>query len=95
MSEPVLSRSQREFIRADTMINRVVIDRVADAFDHLLRDDREGYVEHMTTAVMLVGDAPKPTAVDILKTICIRACADRWRVSFSVAHRRLTRALEE
>jgi len=91
----ILSRSQRDFVRADTMISPVVIERCVDAFDHLLRDDREGYIRHMATAVALVGDAPKPTAVDVMKTILTRACADRWNTTFRQAHARLTKMLEE
>jgi hypothetical protein len=92
----ILSRDQRAFIRADTMIDQRVIDRVADAFDLLLKEDFEGYMTHMGTAVMMVGDdPPRPSAVDVVKTICIRSYADQKRWSYKKAHAELTRLITE
>jgi hypothetical protein len=92
----LLSRDQRAFVRADTMIDRLIIDRVTDAMDHLIRENFAGYLEHMTTAVMMIGDnPPRPSAVDVVKTICIRAYADRKRWSYRKAHAELTQLIAE
>lgn len=98
----VLSRQQREVIIADTRIDRLVVDRVVDAFDALLRDDRAGYVTYMRTAIAQMGyEGPitandRPTAVDKLKTICIHAIArEHWRCSYRQAHARLTQMIGE
>lgn len=97
----ILSTSQREFIAADTHIHPLIIQRCVDAFDLLLRGDREGYITHMETAIALLGyegpvpERDRPTAVDVMKTILIRAYADQRLCSFKTAHHRLTRMLEE
>lgn len=97
----LLSTNQREFIAVDTKINTMVIQRCVDAFDCLLRDDRDGYVTHMGTAIALLGyegsipASDRPTAVDKMKTILTRAYADQKKISFKQAHHRLTKMLEE
>jgi hypothetical protein len=82
------------------MIAPLIIDRCADAFDCLLRDDKIGYMTHMGTAITMLGypgnipDSDRPTAVDKVKTICIHSCADKWHCSFKQAQKRLTEMLK-
>jgi hypothetical protein len=91
---PILSRDQRLFIRQDTSIDQAVIDRCVRAFELVVdHDDVEGYKAEMMAVAIMVGDAPKPTAMDVMKTIIITAYADRWRCSYTKAHRRLQRML--
>lgn len=95
----VLSAHQRDVIRADTSIDPLIIDRVADAFDALvLRDDVEAYQTFMGHAIAQMGmptvrAQDRPTAVDKIKTICQHALADEWHCSFREANRRLRRML--
>lgn len=94
MIGPILSKSQREFVRAGTLIDQTIIDRCVRAFEMLVdHDDIENYKAEMMAVAIMVGDAPKPTAMDVMKTIIIRAYADHWRCSFRAAHRRLQRML--
>jgi hypothetical protein len=84
----VLSANQRAMVRVDTGIDLFIIDRVCDAFDCLERDNIEGYKAQMMNAMVQLGlpspipESEKPTAVDKMKTICIRAAADRRGWSF-------------
>lgn len=86
----VLNRHQRDVIRVDTGIDPILIDRVVDAYDALLeRDDVEGYKTYMTTAVTQLGyenivppEKDRPTPVDIIKSFCIKAVADKRGWSF-------------
>jgi hypothetical protein len=97
----ILSPIQRDVIRADTKINALVIDRVADAFDALIsRGDVDAYTQYMKTAIVQMAyDRPirpqdRPTAVDIVKTICIKAYADEKHISFQRAAVRLREMLK-
>lgn len=92
---PPLSRSQKDFVRADTSIDAEIIDRVVHGFELLVdHDDLEGYKRELMSAAFIIGTgAPKPTAVDVVMTICIRAYADRWHCSHGAARRRLQRML--
>lgn len=95
----VLNASQRAVIRADTGIDPILIDRVCDAFDALLRDDIEGYKLYMGTAIAQMGmpvirEKDRPTAVDVVKTIAQHALADRWGCSFKKANARLKEMLQ-
>lgn len=92
----LLNAQQREIIRVDTGIDRLIIDRVVEAFDAAIqRGDRDAYIHLIKTAYAQQGiDLPipeeeKPTAVDIVKTICIRAYADELHVPFKVAAQRM------
>lgn len=81
----VLNRQQRQVIRADTMIDPLLIDRVADAYDCLMRDDIEGYKHQMLVAGIQQGpvnEQDRPTAIDKVKTICIRSIAQQKRWSY-------------
>jgi len=95
----ILSSLQRQVIHADTHIDPLIIDRCCDAFDALLRDDVEAYVTYMGAAIAQLGyDGPipmsdRPTAVDKMKTILQRACADQWGCTFLQANARLKRML--
>jgi hypothetical protein len=79
----ILNDQQRAVVRADTGIDPIIIDRCCDAFDALERDDVEAYVRYMRTAITQMGfekqipNSERPTAVDKIKTICIRAAADK------------------
>lgn len=88
----LLKSNQRAVIAADTHIDRLIIDRCVEAFDSLIdRDDLRGYMMLMGTAVAQMGyDRPvrrqdRPTAVDVIKTICLRAYADREGCSYQQA----------
>lgn len=95
----VLTRQQRAFVRADTKIDALVIDRVCDAYDALLRDDVESYKRYMATAIAQMGyDGPvpardRPSAVDVVKTICIHSLKDRWGCTYLIAVTRVKRML--
>lgn len=85
-------------MRADTGIDAILIDRVCDAFDALIdHQDVEGYKRHMMTAYAQQGlqppipDSERPTAMDKVKTICIKAYSDRRRISYQAAIRELRR----
>lgn len=88
MGIKVLSRDQRNIVRSDTGINAFIIDRVADAYECLLRDDRAGYKQNMGNALaqldlpIPIPQSERPTALDKVKTICIRSIADQWGWSF-------------
>jgi hypothetical protein len=95
----VLNKNQRAVIRADTGIDALIIDRCADAFDALVRGDVEGYKTYMGTAIAQMGMGTirfqdRPTAVDKIKTICIKALSDQWGCTFKQAASRLKRMLE-
>ncbi len=93
----ILSRHQRAVIAADTKIDPLIIDRVAEAYDALLRDDIVTYRHLMATAMAQLGFSPKrrdrPTAVDKVRVICQRAIADRWCCSPQEATRRMQERL--
>jgi hypothetical protein len=86
----VLTRDQRAVIRADTSIDPFIIDRVCDAYDRLIdHDDVEGYHTNMRTATVQMGypnivppEEDRPTPVDKMKTICIKAIAQERHWSF-------------
>lgn len=92
---PVLSQSQRSFVRADTLIDQQIIDRTVRAFELLVdHDDVDGYKVEMVSVRMMVGDdAPEPTAMQVMMTICMAAYADRWHCSRAQARRRLQEML--
>lgn len=96
----VLNAGQRQVIRADTGIDKILIDRVCDAYDCLLKDDVDGYKFNMIQAFAQQGIDPpirkedRPTAMDKIKTICIKAISDEWRCSFRSARLRLERRLQ-
>lgn len=92
----VLNRQQRAVVSADTHIDPLIIDRVCDAFDALIqRGDVEAYKRFMMTAMAQQGlpiptpPEERPTAVDKVKTICIRAYSDTEHISFKRAVARL------
>lgn len=84
----ILNAHQRAVIRADTGIHELIVDRVVEAYDALLRDDVEGYKRLIATALAqqglpaLIPSEERPTAVDKVKTICIRAIADQKHWSY-------------
>lgn len=88
----VLTNTQRQVVRADTGVDPILIDRVADAYERLLKDDVEGYKQHMANALaqqnIPVNQLDNErrtngaTAVDIIKTICIKSIADERHWSF-------------
>jgi hypothetical protein len=84
----ILNSHQRAVIRADTGIDPLVIDRVVEAYDKLLADDNFGYRHTMGTAIAQLGlpipipEKERPTAVDKVKTIVIKAIADERHWDF-------------
>lgn len=84
----IFNAQQRAVIRADTLIDPLVIDRVVEAYDRLLADDRAGYIYTMATALAQqnlpfpIPAKERPTAVDKVKTICIKRIADLRGWSF-------------
>lgn len=85
----LLSSNQRAFIAVDTQIHPLIIDRTTEAFDALIeRGDMSSYNTLMSTAIAQMGyDRPvrqedRPTAVDVMKTILIKAYADREHISY-------------
>lgn len=97
----ILSAHQRAVIRVDTGIHPLIIDRCVGAYDALVVEDVERYQLLMATAIAQMGfDRPitardRPTAVDKIRTICQRAVADSWGVSFPRATARMQRTLDE
>jgi hypothetical protein len=94
----ILSSDQRAVIRVSTGIDQLVIDRVVEAYDALLADNREAYMTLMATAMAQADCMPgqvkqrdRPTAIDKMKTICIRRIADMRHWSF----KRTAKYLEE
>lgn len=81
----ILSSDQRAFIRIQTGIDQLVLDRCCDAYERLVNhDDVEGYKENMGKALVQLGfpgvvppDSERPTALDKAKTFCIRSIADQ------------------
>jgi hypothetical protein len=97
----ILNAKQRAVIAADTHIDRLLIDRVVEAYDALLADNYNTYVFKMRTAIAQMNygrpirPSDRPTAVDVVRVIIQRACADKWQVSFQVATRRLQDRINE
>lgn len=87
----VLSKDQRSLVQVDTHIDPFIVDRVCDAFDALLRGDREGYMRNMSIAVAQLGmpvpipASERPTAVDRMKFIVIGVIARQWRCNYGMA----------
>lgn len=98
----LLNRHQRAVICVDTGVNELIVDRCVEAFDALLRGDVDSYKQLMATAWAQMGFGPdspirasdRPTALDTVKTICIRAYADREHISFVRAANKLRHMLE-
>lgn len=84
----ILNSNQRAVIQAATSVDRLIVDRTVEAYDALLRDDVAMYRRLIATALAQTGlpipipKKDKPTAVDIIKTHCIRAIADQKGWSF-------------
>jgi hypothetical protein len=99
----LLNANQRAVIRVQTGIDPFIIDRATDAFDALIeRNDVQAFGRFMSTAWVQMGFGPqnpvtpedRPTALDKIKTILIRAYAERERIGFQQAANRITRMLE-
>lgn len=99
----LLSRNQRAVIVADTRIDPLIVDRATEAFDALItRGDVDEYKRLMGNAWAQMGfdleTMPKPqdrpTAVDKIKTILIKAYADQEHISFTRAVVRLRKMLQ-
>lgn len=100
----LLSRQQRAIVVADTGIHELIVDRATEAFDALTqRGDVGEYQRLMGNAWAQMGFEPgrpiqakdRPTAVDKVKTIIIRAYADREQISFKTAAARLDLLVNE
>ena len=95
----ILNRHQRAVISTDTKIDPILVDRVVEAYDALLRDDIKTYQHLMHTAIVQMNFgreikmSDRPTAVDKARVICQRAIADKWQCSFQDATRRLQERL--
>jgi hypothetical protein len=85
---------------ADTGIHELIVDRATEAMDALVeRGDVAEYRRLMGVAWAQMGfdeahpirPSDRPTALDKIKTILIKAYADRERISFQKAHKRLKR----
>lgn len=99
----LLNRGQRAVIVADTGIDPLIVDRATDAFDALVdRGDTEAYRQAMAHAWAQMGfglnnpirSSDRPTALDKIKTILIKAYADREHIDFKRAATKLKRMLE-
>lgn len=97
----LLSANQRAFIAADTKIDRLIVDRATEAFDCLIdRGAIDEYKMLMSTAIAQMNyDGPikpkdRPTAVDVIKTILIKAYADREHISYRRAVERIKRMMQ-
>lgn len=97
----LLSANQRAIIAVDTKIDRLIIDRATEAFDALIdRGDVDSYRHLMSTAYAQMGfQGPvrvqdRPTALDKIKTILIRAYADQEHIPFQRAVVRLRTQLQ-
>ncbi len=95
----VLNRNQRAVVVASSGIDPILVDRVVEAYDALLRDDIKTYQHLMHTAIVQMNfgreikSSDRPTAVDKARVICQRAIADKWQCSFQEATRRLQERL--
>lgn len=97
----LLSRNQRSFIHAQTHIDPLIIDRCTEAFDALIkRGDVEVYRNLISTAIAQMGypgripNSDRPTAVDKMKILLIRAYATQERISIADARSRLIKLQE-
>lgn len=97
----LLNANQRAFVRVQTGIDPLVIDRATEAYDALIEhQDIRRYQLLMGTAIVQMGygrpvvDEDRPTAVDKIKTILVRAYAERERMSYQDAAKRITRMLQ-
>lgn len=97
----ILNALQRAVIASDTGVERLIVDRVTEAYDALLVEDVERYQRLMATAIVQMGyvrpitPEDRPTAVDKVRTLVQRAVADKQRVGFRVATSRMQRTLDE
>jgi hypothetical protein len=88
-------------IAVDTNIDRIIIDRVAEAYDALLRNDISLYQSKMAEAIVrmnygrAIRKSDRPTAVDKVRTICQKSISDMWGWSFQKTTARLQRMLSE
>lgn len=98
----LLNAQQRAVVVIDTGINELIVDRCVEAFDALIdRGNVDEYRRLMGDAWAQQGYEPgrpirkndRPTALDKVKTICIRAYADRQRITFQASAERLKRML--
>lgn len=98
----LLNSNQRAVVAVDTKIDRLLIDRTVEAFDALIeRDDVETCKQLLAHAWAQMGfglehpikASDRPTALDKIKTICIKAYADREGITFKAAAARLTKML--
>lgn len=99
----LLTRHQRDVIIADTQIHELIVDRCVEAFDALIdKGDVDEYTRLMTQAWVQMGYGPgnpikttdRPTALDKVKTICIRAYADQKHIPYLRAAQRLKRMMQ-
>jgi hypothetical protein len=96
----IMSREERAVVQARTHISPFIVDRCCDAFDAILRDDREMYVHNIMTAIAQLGlpmpipEHEKPTAVDRMKSILMVKLADEWHVSFPTTIERIRLMLD-
>jgi hypothetical protein len=87
----ILNLNQRAVIRIDTGIDQLIIDRVVEAYDALLAGNLDEYKMKMGAALaqqnipVPIPDHERPTAIDKIKTICIKAIADERHWDFKRA----------
>jgi len=97
----ILNLQQRAVIRVDTGIDQLIIDRVVEAYDALIAGNVEEYKMKMGAAIAQQGipvpipDHERPTAIDKIKTFCIRAFADDRHWDFKRAAQYLREAGEQ
>lgn len=100
MVESILDATERAIVRNATMLDQHLIDKATEAFDALLRGDREGYQKNMMLAYSYAGeDTPKlgqtPPAITTIKAILVRKIAEKNRWTFERASKYLSDAARE
>lgn len=100
----LLNRNQRAVVVASTSIHPLIVDRATEAMDALVeRGDVATYRTLMGVAWAQMGfdeahpirPSDRPTALEKVKTILIRAYADQQHISFRKAHKKLEAMIKE
>lgn len=88
----LLSSTDRAAYHAQTGIDPLIIDRVVEGYDALIKDNQQEYRHKIATALAQQGipspipESEKPTAVDFVKMMCLARIADErhWTVKRTV-----------
>lgn len=97
----LLNANQRAFVAADTGIERLIVDRATEAFDAALKGEIQQYERLMGTAVLQMNygrpvvESDRPTAVDAVKTILLKALADERRITYPAAVKLMRKILTQ